>query len=129
MHALHMPNSSIDKASGQHIPGSEPGVLAQYKRIAGLSSQMLSEAQACRWSAVADIGQQYQQAVEVLKGLTPLSHEDREARRSLLTQILDNDARIRHLISPELERLNELLGTLKRQQNVLQAYSSPILNQ
>jgi flagellar protein FliT len=109
--------------------GSTQGVLAHYQLIAGLSARMLSEAKASQWDAVAELGQEYQQAVEHLKTLKPLSGEDREARRQLLIQILDNDAGIRHLVAPELERLNSILGNLKRQQNVLQTYSSPIFSQ
>jgi flagellar protein FliT len=121
----HPLNSMLESA----MPESATPVLNQYRLIATLSSNMLAQAQQREWNTVAQLGEEYQQAVEALKTLSPLSNEDREARRSLLTQILDNDARIRHLVSPELERLNSLLGTLKRQQNVLQAYSSPILNQ
>jgi len=43
----------------------------------------------------------------------------------LLTQILEDDAQIRHLATPELGRLGALLGNMKRQQTVLQAYYSP----
>lgn len=110
-------------------PGSTQGVLAQYQLIAGLSARMLTQAKASQWDAVIELGEKYQQAVEHLKLMKPLSSEDREARRQLLIQILDNDAGIRHLVSPELERLNGLLGTLKRQQNVLQTYSSPLFSQ
>lgn len=109
--------------------GSTQGVLAQYQLIAGLSARMLTQAKANQWDAVIQLGEEYQQAVEHLKTLKPLSNEDREARRQLLMQILDNDASIRHLVSPELERLNGLLGNLKRQQNVLQTYSSPLFSQ
>ena len=127
MHTHYMQNRTPAAATLE--AGTPLGVLAQYQRIAGLSSRMLLEAKANRWATVAELGEEYQQAVDHLKNMGPLSTEDREERRRLLIQILDNDASIRHLISPELERLNGLLGTLKRQQNVLQTYSSPLFSQ
>jgi flagellar protein FliT len=112
-----------------HTSSSTLSVLRQYEVIEGISSRMLNEALSSRWDAVAELGTQYQAAVETLKGLPTLTHEEKDARRTLLAKILDNDTRIRHLISPELERLNGLMGTLRRQQKVLNTYSSPILNQ
>lgn len=98
--------------------------LRQYEIIAGLSSQMLAKAQAEQWDDVVALGEQYHDAVEQLRAIGALSNEDRTARRNLLTQILNDDARIRNLAAPELHRLCHLLGTIKRQQSVLQAYTS-----
>lgn len=85
---------------------------------------MLAKAQAQQWDDVVTLGEQYYDAVERLRALGALSDEDRTARRTLLTQILSDDARIRNLAAPELHRLSHLLGTIKRQQTVLQAYTS-----
>src|SRR5690606_23005565 len=109
-------------------PAPRRSLLRQYQTIAAISDEMADKAQAGQWNEVTELGEQYFQAVEALKELSPLSTDDRLARRELLTRILDNDARIRHLVSPELERLNKLLGNLKRQQNVLHTYSSAILS-
>lgn len=129
MHTHYMQNRTPASPVATVKAGATADVLAQYQHIAGLSVRMLSEAKDGRWAAVAQLGEEYQRAVETLKDMKPLSGEDKEERRRLLIQILDNDASIRHLISPELERLNGLLGTLKRQQNVLQTYSSPLFSQ
>lgn len=98
--------------------------LRHYETIAGLSSQMLAKAEAQQWDDVVTLGAQYHDAVERLRALGTLSDADRSARRNLLTQILNDDARIRNLAAPELHRLSHLLGTIKRQQTVLQAYTS-----
>lgn len=98
--------------------------LQHYEIIAGLSRQMLAKAQAQQWDDVVTLGAQYHDAVERLRAMGALSDEDRTARRDLLTQILSDDARIRNLAAPELHRLSHLLGTIKRQQTVLQAYSA-----
>jgi len=101
-------------------------ILEYYQEIADLSGQMLIKAEAQKWDDLVALGTRYQAAVERLKALDPLGDEQKTARRELLTQILDNDARIRQLISPELERLSHLLGTFKRQRTVLQAYYSTV---
>ncbi|MBV6273193.1 flagellar protein FliT [Alcaligenaceae bacterium CGII-47] len=101
-----------------------PSTLQHYETIAGLSRQMLAKAQAQQWDDVVVLGAQYHDAVERLRAIGTLSDEDRNARRRLLTQILTDDACIRNLAAPELHRLSHLLGMIKRQQTVLQAYSS-----
>jgi len=101
-------------------------LLERYQEIADLSGQMLAKAETQEWDALVALGARYQEAVERLKTLDPLDDAQKNARRELLTQILDDDARIRELISPELERLSHLLGTFRRQRTVLQAYYSSV---
>jgi len=105
---------------------SHPEMLSRYQAIADLSGRMLAEARANRWDAVFELGSQYHDAVETLRTLDVLSPEEREARKSLLTQILDDDANIRRLATPELERLSGLLGNVKRQHRVLRTYSGTL---
>lgn len=105
---------------------SQSDLLSRYKAIADISGRMLNEARANRWDAVFELGAQYHDAVERLRGLDLQSPEDREARRSLLTQILDDDANIRRLAMPELERLSALLGNTRRQHRVLRTYSGTL---
>ncbi len=103
-----------------------PTLISHYQAIADLTGRMLSEARANRWDAVVALGEQYHQAVEMLRELDVLSVEDREARRELLSRILDDDANIRRLAMPELERLSGLLGNMKRQHRVLRTYSGTL---
>lgn len=106
-----------------HTTMTEPTpTLRQYELIAELSDKMVRLASQNDWESVISVGQEYCQAVESLRALSPLDDEDRLARKPLLTKILNDDARIRHLAAPELERLGTLLGSIKRQQNVVQAY-------
>lgn len=99
-------------------------LLRQYEIIAGISNRMLTEARADNWDTVVALGEQYQDAVESLRSIAPLSDADREMRKDLLTRILEDDANIRMLAAPELGRLGMLLTNMRRQQTVLQAYSS-----
>lgn len=99
-------------------------VLNQYRIIANLSNQMLAEASSSHWDPVTALARQYQLAVEALRHMNQLNSEDRAARQHLLTQILDDDAKLRNLAAPELKRLGALLGQTKRQQSVSCAYSA-----
>ncbi|HUG58264.1 MAG TPA: flagellar protein FliT [Candidimonas sp.] len=103
-----------------------PSILRQYEIIAGISSRMLEEARTNNWDTVVALGEEYQDAVESLRAIGNLSDQDREARKELLAKILDDDACIRMLARPELNRLGVLLGNMKRQQTVLQTYSRTI---
>jgi len=97
-------------------------IVLRYQRIADLSGQMLKLAQANDWDSVIALSQQYCDAVEMLRPLTPLDSGDKVARKTLLTKILDDDARIRNLAAPEMARLGAMLGAMKRHQSVLEAY-------
>jgi len=96
-----------------------------YQDIADTTQRMLSHAMASQWDQVIALAPIYHNAVEQLRDIGTVPEHELEARRRLLTQILNNDAAIRRLASPELERLNELINGLRRQRDVLKAYYSP----
>lgn len=100
-------------------------IIRVYQDIADTTQRMLSHARASQWDQVIELAPQYQSAVEKLQHIDTVPVDELEARRSLLSQILDNDAAIRRLASPELERLNDLISGLRRQRTVLQAYYAP----
>ena len=79
---------------------SHASILEHYQEIADLSGQMLAKAQGQEWNELVTLGARYQEAVERLKALNPLDDDQKNARRELLTRILDDDARIRQLIAP-----------------------------
>lgn len=97
-------------------------LLEHYQTIANITSSMLQQARLNEWDEVLNLSERYIDAVDNLRTLENLSSGDREARRELLSRILENDAQIRHLATPELQRLDTLLGNMKRQQNILQTY-------
>lgn len=105
---------------------SHTDILNRYQAIAEISGQMLAEARANRWDTVFSLGEQYHQAVEALRDLDLQSLEERDARKQLLAQILEDDANIRRLAMPELERLSGLLGNIRRQHRVLRTYSGTL---
>jgi len=105
---------------------SQQEILTRYQAIAEISGRMLNEARANRWDEVYALAEGYRDAVECLRNLDLKTTADREARKQLLTQILDDDANIRRLAMPELERLSGLLGNVKRQHRVLRTYSGTL---
>lgn len=107
------------------MSSTQSATLKQYEVIADLSHRMLDEARSQRWGQVIAISQDYIQAVEHLKQINELNEAERHARRHLLTKILEDDAEIRLLAEPELRRLGHILGDIKRQQSVVNAYCSP----
>lgn len=105
-----------------------PTLLQHYEAIAHITRTMLECAKVNEWDDVVALSERYVEAVDRLRTLDAISVSDRAARRQLLSQILEDDAQIRHLAMPELNRLNMLLGNMKRQQDVLQAYCTPNVN-
>ncbi|CAM5790246.1 flagellar protein FliT [Castellaniella caeni] len=101
-------------------------LLQHYQAIADISSRMRALAQSQRWDELVELGTHYHQAVERLQKMAPLDDEQKAARRDLLARILDDDAHIRQLVAPELDRLSHLLGTIKRQRTVLETYYSTV---
>jgi len=100
-------------------------ILEYYQEIALITNDMLSAAQAGDWDAAMVHGQQYCEQVERLRltdNSVPLDEAGRAMKYDLLVRILENDALTRDLALPQLARLGELLGRMKRQQTLLSAY-------
>jgi flagellar protein FliT len=101
-------------------------VLDIYKSIAHITEAMLSAAQENDWGKVVDYGKEYCLSVERLRniesGEAPLDTVERGVKYDLLVQILDNDAAVRDLASPQLKRLGQMLGRMRRQQSLMLAY-------
>ena len=101
-------------------------VLDIYKSIAHITEAMLNAAQADDWSKVVDYGKEYCLSVERLRSIEsdepPLDSAARGVKYDLLVQILDNDAAVRDLASPQLKKLGQMLGRMRRQQSLMLAY-------
>ena len=102
-----------------------PSLVQQYQAIADITNRMVDEARQQQWPTVLELSKRYIDAVEQLKLMQDLSHSDRLARRNLLSRIIENDAEVRQLAMPELDRLGHLLGDMRRQKKVVTAYCSP----
>ncbi|MDF3861125.1 MULTISPECIES: flagellar protein FliT [Achromobacter] len=104
---------------------SLPAILENYQEIAFITGEMLTAAKAGDWDLAMLHGQQYCERVEQLRQSDhkhPLDDAARAMKYDLLVRILENDALTRDLAIPQLARLGELLGRMKRQQTLLSAY-------
>ena len=102
-------------------------ILERYQEIAFITGEMLAAAQAGDWDAAMVHGQQYCEQVEQLRmteRTVPLDDAARAMKYDLLVRILEDDALTRDLALPQLARLGELLGRMKRQQTLLSAYGN-----
>lgn len=101
-------------------------LIERYKEIADVTGDMLLAAQAGEWDNVVTYGQNYCALVETLKVMqrpATLDEATRSAKYELLVKILANDAGTRDLAVPQLARMGDLLGRMKRQQTLLSAYN------
>ncbi|MFY0476480.1 flagellar protein FliT [Achromobacter marplatensis] len=104
---------------------STPSILENYQEILFITGEMLTAAKAGDWDLAMVHGQQYCERVELLRRSeqkVPLDEAERAMKYDLLVRILENDALTRDLALPQLARLGELLGRMKRQQTLLSAY-------
>ncbi|WP_313619986.1 flagellar protein FliT [Achromobacter sp.] len=102
-------------------------ILEHYQEIALITREMLAAAQVGDWDGAMVHGQQYCERVERLRQVEytkPLDEASRTIKYDLLVRILENDAMTRDLALPQLARLGELLGRMKRQQTLLSAYGN-----
>lgn len=107
------------------MTSQSPQILELYREIVSVTTSMLNAARSEDWSSVLGFGQSYCEAVERLRHIgvaEPLGDDDRRQKHDLLVQILENDAHTRNLAMPELARMGELLGRMKRQQGLLNTY-------
>lgn len=111
---------------GTTMAETTPDTLCHYQTIVDITEHMLAYARAAQWDQVTALAREYRQAVQNLHNAPPLSHEELASRRELMLTILENDASLRRLITPELERIGRTVGNLHRQRNVLQAYFAPV---
>ena len=106
-------------------PDSVSPVNDLYTRIVALTADMLAAAIAQQWNDVLALGNRYEETVGLLKSQTdstPLSSSERHTRVHLLSQILENDARIRALAIPELARVSDMLSRFHQQKSMLRTY-------
>ena len=100
-------------------------VLCCYEKMIPLTGKMLALARTGEWDAMSHVEEEFRACVEQLKEIARIHHlnpEQLQYKKKMLDKILDDDAQIRHLATPEMARLGELMGQLRQRQNVNQAY-------
>ena len=98
-----------------------------YHEAAGLTAQILDQARAEQWDQVVVLGRQYVATIDTIRAmeeLRPLTADERTRKHDLIVSILENDAATRALVEPALTRLGSLLGTMRRQQSLINSYGA-----
>lgn len=98
-----------------------------YHEAAELTARILVVAQAEDWDQVVLLGRQYVATIDTIRAmeeLRPLTAAERARKHDLIVSILENDAATRELIEPALTRLGSLLGTMRRQQGLINSYGA-----
>lgn len=109
--------------------GYQSEVIHCYEQIAAVTEHMVALARAASWEELIAVELQFRAHVAYIKTIeerldaadtldaSQLAHKHR-----LLKRILADDAEIRDNISPKMAQLSALMGSLKRQQSLNQAY-------
>ncbi|WP_454737362.1 flagellar protein FliT [Cupriavidus necator] len=111
------------------IPEASSPVIRGYEELLLLSEQMLEAARAGNWDAMSELQQVYVAEVDQLRALGPHpvpSAQERTRRYRLLERILAHDAAIRQIVMPQVSRLEALLGSSRRKQELGLAYNVAI---
>jgi len=102
-------------------------LFACYEVIARLTAEMVSAAEVGNWEVVSELEREGAQYVETLRRAEPhpqLSRADLERKRVLLTRILEDDARVRAIVHPRLDRLQKRIDMARRANSASQMYGS-----
>lgn len=91
--------------------------LEIYQELADLSSEILDHLQAQHWCRAANLCLTYEQTLEKIHDHPALTRTERQMRRSLLNQILSNDAKMRSLMSPYLGGLLTMTQSVGSEQS------------
>ena len=105
--------------------GYQHELMDCYEQIAPLTGRMLELARAGDWDGLMTVERQVRSCVERMKEITPaaaLDASELAQKQQLLRRILADDAEIRDLVTPQLARLGALMGNVRRQRDINQAY-------
>jgi len=102
-------------------------VLDRLRRIRSITNQMVQAAQDQNWMLVLEAGNRYRDEVQLLgptQDIKPQNLNEREERLAIMRDILNNDACVKRLIYPELDRVAKLISSVSRQKEAIQAYGA-----
>lgn len=103
-----------------------PSQIELYEEISVLSSRMATAAQAHDWDSLIEL----ERCVAALRNTlmscndSEVSATDIERKRTLIQQILQDDAEVRRHTEPWMEHVRQYLGVANRRQQVARAYGA-----
>lgn len=99
--------------------------IRTYEAISSITGRMVEAARASDWDLLATLEHDCSGLVNGLRaadGRWTLNHEQRQRKVALIRKVLADDAEIRSLTEPWLEKLAALLGTAGRETRLHRAY-------
>ena len=102
-------------------------VISMYNAILVITDKMLTAAENSQWDELISLEQECKQLTKALskeESGTLLDRELLQHKISIIHQILDDDAQIRAITEPWMNRLQEMLNTSKQSRNLQQAYQT-----
>lgn len=107
------------------MSASHPEALWYYESIAAASARMLVAAQASDWDALVEHESACARLVDALRASGAGEHLGGDAQKrkaAIIRRVLADDAEIRRLTQPWLERLEELLRASATERRLGDAY-------
>lgn len=126
-----MSSTALPPSDMAHDDSKPNELLSIYLRIEAVTSQMLTAAKSANWQLLVQLSERYHSTVQDLKALESTKPKDEMQRQSmheLLLKILDNDAKVRDLVHPELARLNRLMQGASKQKEAINKYYGTLGN-
>ena len=102
-------------------------VINIYEDILAITRKMLIAAQNSDWDKLVKLEQECKRLTNELKINEPepiLNQEQQQQKLKIIRQVLDDDAQIRSITEPWMEKLQDILCTGERKRNLQQAYES-----
>ncbi|WP_055325605.1 flagellar protein FliT [Ralstonia solanacearum] len=102
-------------------------LFACYEAIAQLTAEMVAAADVGNWEVVNTLEHESAAYVDLLRRSEPhppLSPAELERKRALLVRILEDDARVRAVVHPRLDRLQKRIDTARRASSASLAYGT-----
>ena len=100
-------------------------VLSLYATMGDLTTEMVTAANASDWEHLQVLEQRLTAHVAVLKsteGTVRLEAEQRAQKATLIKQMLDNDRKVRDLITPWMAQLSRLINSTGTERRLVNAY-------
>jgi flagellar protein FliT len=100
-------------------------VLTVYATLGALTSKMVDAANASDWEQLQALELQVTAHVAVLKaneGMVRLEGEQRARKASLIKQMLDDDRKVRDLVTPWMAQLAKLINSTGTERRLVNAY-------
>lgn len=102
------------------------GALQNYESLSTLMGLMQEAAAQGQWDRLTELEKQCQERVAVMRQVdpqAPLDAAQRARKKALILKMLADDAAIRHHTQPWMQKVEALLQTNRREQQVRRAYA------